>query len=484
MRCLALAQAWQEAGGDAVFAVAEGVPALEGRIVSEDFGIERIGTDPGGAEDIAKTGALARDSGAGWVVVDGYRFGAGFQRALRDAGLKVLFIDDNGHAESYCADIVLNQNVHAAESMYARREPGTRLLLGTRYALLRKEFWSWRGWKRETPDVARKVLVTLGGSDPDNVTTKVVRALGPVDIEGLEAVVVVGGGNPHLDEITSAAAASRARVRVERIVTNMPELMAWADVAVSAAGSTVWELAFMGLPTVLLVLAENQARSAGALGKDEVAVDLGRAQEATEDGIARAVADLLSRRHVRERLCTNGKDLVDGLGAERVVESTRERRLGLRPAREEDRSLLWEWANDPQVRRASFSSEPIRWEEHVGWFRSKMDDANCTMLIVTDAEQRPVGQVRLEVNHEQAVVSVSIDREHRGKGLGSEAIHVACREVLAARGIEKAHAYVKRDNTASIRSFQRAGFASAGPVVVDGCDAVHLILGIEGGERR
>ena len=132
--------------------------------------------------------------------------------------------------------------------MYANREAHTRLLLGTRYVLLRREFWPWRGWRREIPAVARKVLVTLGGGDPDNVTLKVIRALAQVEIEGLEAVVVVGPANPHLEELQAAVKDTPHPIRLESNVTNMPELMAWADVAITAGGSTCWETAFMGLP--------------------------------------------------------------------------------------------------------------------------------------------------------------------------------------------------------------------------------------------
>ena len=98
------------------------------------------------------------------MVVDGYQFDAAYHKTLRDAGRKLLALDDNGDAGYYWADLVLNQNIHAQADWYAHRAPDTRLLLGTRYALLRREFLRWRGWQRDTPETAAKVMVTLAAA--------------------------------------------------------------------------------------------------------------------------------------------------------------------------------------------------------------------------------------------------------------------------------------------------------------------------------
>ena len=197
MRCLALAQAWQDAGGRAAFAMAMATPAVEERLRRESIEVVRLNAEPGSADDAKETIALAREKQASWVVVDGYGFGADYQAALKGAGMKVLFIDDNGHAEHYPADLVLNQNAHANEALYRNRESSTRMLLGPRYALLRREFAARRGWKREIPAIARNVLVTMGGSDPDNFTREAVGGVRAVKDESLRIRVLAGGSNPH-----------------------------------------------------------------------------------------------------------------------------------------------------------------------------------------------------------------------------------------------------------------------------------------------
>ena len=112
--------------------------------------------------------------------MDGYRFDSEYQRNLKNAGLKLLFVDDLGQCEHYFADLVLDQNVHASEKMYQRREPYTRLLLGSGYAMLRREFQAMREWRREIPAVGRTLLITMGGSDPDNFTLRLIKALAKI----------------------------------------------------------------------------------------------------------------------------------------------------------------------------------------------------------------------------------------------------------------------------------------------------------------
>jgi UDP-2,4-diacetamido-2,4,6-trideoxy-beta-L-altropyranose hydrolase len=476
MRCLALAQAWQDVGGHAVFTVGMTIAALEERLRSEGMEVIRLLVQPGSADDAIQTADSARQMGANWVVVDGYHFGVDYQQTIRDSGLRLLFVDDNGHAEHYYADVVLNQNIHAHEGLYANREPYTRLLLGIRYVLLRREFLKWWGWKREIPEVARKVLVTLGGGDPDNVTFKVLQALQQVAVDGLEAVVVVGGSNPYHEELQSAIRHSPFAIRLERNVTNMPELMAWADVAVSAGGSTCWELAFMGLPNLVLILADNQRPVAERLDTAGVAVNLGWRENLSSAEIAQVLTQLLATARVRMEMSWHGQQLVDGQGVNKVLRYIRGETISLRQVREDDCRLLWEWANDPDVREASFSSESISWEQHVKWFKSKLSDPRCIFYIAMNSDGVPIGQVRYDREGNKAVVSISIDREFRGKGYGSRLIWLASQKLFVILDIDTIHAYVKQGNEASVGAFVKAGYEDIGATTIRGYQAIHLIL--------
>jgi len=324
MRCLALAQSWQDSGGNAVFAMAESTAAIRQRLLPESCAVFTIEGAPGSPEDARALISLAREQGAKWVAVDGYKFNGDYQDALKAAGLKVLFLDDYGHAGHYSADLVLNQNLSADPRLYTHRECNTRLLLGTCYCMLRREFNAWRGWKREIPDAARKILVTVGGSDPDNVTLRVMRAIENIKVPDLDLVVVVGGSNPHLDSVQRAASSFEHKPRVVTNVANMSELMAWADLAISGAGSTCWEMCALGLPALLICVAENQKVSAERLAAAGAARLLDIREPIAVDAITAEVEDLARSRSLRERICRTGCELVDCNGASRVVSVMRD----------------------------------------------------------------------------------------------------------------------------------------------------------------
>ena len=316
MRCLALAQGWAQAGGRVTFVMAGSNPALHARLQREGFAVVDLAVEPGGADDAAATVRCARELPATWIIADGYGFGAGWQKQVRAGGVRLAVLDDYGHAERYFANLILNQNVLVDASWYGRREGSCRLALGPGYALLRREFLAWSGRERLIPVTATKVLVTLGGSDPDNVTQQVLANLRQVP--GIEVVAVVGGGNPHrvaLEALVPEYNATSPWLRLVVDATNMPELMAWADVAVSAGGSTLWELAYMGLPALVLVLADNQVPATRALDAAGIAQWLRSPQE-----LPAALGGLLPDAPRRRGMSDAARKLVDGRGVARVLE--------------------------------------------------------------------------------------------------------------------------------------------------------------------
>lgn len=320
MRMLALAQAWQAAGGTVTLAAHAMLPdTLAARLRAEGAKLYLLDVKVGSRDDATRTVELAQSLGASVVAVDGYHFNAAYQKALKDAELRLLFVDDNGHAQHYYADYVLNQNIHADARLYTNREPDTQLLLGTRYALLRREFWDWRDWVRETPIVVHKLLVTMGGTDPDNVTGKVLAALNAIDTDGLEVTAIIGGSNPHVASLESIAAQSLHKVYIEHNVSSMPRLLAWADMAVSAGGSTTWELAFMGVPAVLVAVADNQVGITQRMNKCGAALSLGWHDDLAEDTVAATVYDLAQDAQRRRVLSEQIRALVDGDGGARVA---------------------------------------------------------------------------------------------------------------------------------------------------------------------
>jgi UDP-2,4-diacetamido-2,4,6-trideoxy-beta-L-altropyranose hydrolase len=476
MRCLALAQAWHDAGGRAIFAMAGPLPSVRERLLHEGVCILGISASAGTEEDAVRTAALAREHAVDWVVVDGYQFGRDYQQTLKAAGFKILFLDDYGHAGHYCADVVLNQNASADERAYESREPYTRLLLGPQYCLVRREFKAWRDWRREIAPAGHRVLVTMGGSDPENFTERAIAALNSIEDDKLEATLVVGGTNARSEFLGEIVAKGKRKISLRRDVSNMAELMAWADVAVSAAGTTCWEMCLMGLPAVLVDLAENQTPVARALDRQGCAMHLGGPSDVSSVMLAETVEKLLSCEKNRRAMSMRCRELVDGRGTTRVVSALRGVRLRLRPAQQNDGRLLWEWANDSHVRSASFSSAPIPWADHVAWFAEKLQQDQCHIFIAEDEKGTPIGQIRFDGRADgDCEVDVSTAKAWRGRGFAATLIRQAVPLVLNAGHCARLHALVKPGNVASVKAFEIAGFKRVGVEQVQGNAAVHLI---------
>ncbi|MFN5862359.1 MAG: glycosyltransferase, partial [Pseudanabaena sp.] len=135
----------------------------------------------------------------------------------------------------------------------------------------------------------------------------------------LDIVVVIGGTNPNYEQLTSFTKNSLLSISLQINVGNMDELMAWADIAIAAGGSTNWELAFMGLPSIVITIADNQKAIAAELDRQGAIINLGWHQDVTIEQIGLVLRELIGDRPKRETMSKKGRELVDGNGAKRVI---------------------------------------------------------------------------------------------------------------------------------------------------------------------
>ena len=132
-----------------------------------------------------------------------------------------------------------------------------------------------------------------------------------------------------------------------------------------------------------------------------------------------------------------------------------------------DAHLYFDWANDPTTRQQSFNSDPISLETHTTWFTRRLTDSNTLMLVVENEAGEAVGQVRFERKPvadmpDEVIISLSVDVHQRGKGLAHQLIEQGCAVCQSHWGDVTVHAYIKPDNRASARAFERAGFTLSG----------------------
>ncbi len=323
MRCLALAHAWQDAGGDVCFVMAGGTAELDERLTSEGVKLTKI-SPRSGEDDAYQTIALAKHIKPIWITIDGYHFNSEYQKKIKKEGFKILVIDDNGMAGPFYADLILNQNIHAQPELYPDRQPSSKLLLGSSYVLLRREFLKKKPLYRTIPEIARNLLLTLGGADAGEIMERIIRDLKRLPVEHLEVSAVAGKTQRTTGIFENALSSHPFVVQLKFNVNNMPELMEWADIAITAAGSTCWELAFMGVPSITLVTAENQCGVAAGLDRAGIFKTLDWWNRLDPQTLSKEVMALILDRKLREEKSLMGKRLVDGSGTVRVLKAMTE----------------------------------------------------------------------------------------------------------------------------------------------------------------
>lgn len=315
MRCLALANAAKESGIATCFVGSVPDPVLQGRITQAGHALRLLAGPT--ATDRWLEGLPRRDED--WVVLDGYAFDARDHAAIREKRLRLMVIDDMNAIDIYHCEIVLNQNFYG-KSLHYIREAGTALLLGPQYALLRGEFLRYEPVRQSKQ--TRRILVSLGGADPAGVGLLVLQGLACVADMLLEVLFIAGSSNTHVDQIVAEAEAVRQAghaVEILAFTNDMPAAMAWADIGIIAAGSTSLEIAYMGLPCLVLTLADNQLAVAQAMAEEGVGEVLGWYEQVTPQRIADGVVALFGNPQRRREMTARGQRLVDGAGARRVV---------------------------------------------------------------------------------------------------------------------------------------------------------------------
>jgi UDP-2,4-diacetamido-2,4,6-trideoxy-beta-L-altropyranose hydrolase len=322
MRCLALAQNWYDQGGKVIFISHCENELLLQKIHHEGFMFAPLDYACPDPDDLKSTIEIFRkSSNAGqkdWFVLDGYHFTTDYQKAIYDTGQSLLVIDDMNHLDHYYADIIVNQNNNAQMQTYNCPED-TILLKGTSYVFLRREFQEYRNIKRTIPKYVRKILVSLGGADPDNVTLKVIQALHLLGELEIEITIVVGPTNANKEQLQSTLESYELNYNLLISPPNMVDLMADSDLAISAGGGTYWELAYMGVPCIMIILAENQRAVAEELGKSGIVCNLGWHNSLTAEEIAQSVYSLVVSYQTRYDMFNKGKAIIDGCGVELTV---------------------------------------------------------------------------------------------------------------------------------------------------------------------
>ncbi len=257
-----------------------------------------------------------------WLIVDHYALDACWEQALAPHYRQLMVIDDLADRPHAC-DLLLDQTFGRDAADYRPLVPAQcQLLCGSSYALLRPEFAALRPYslQRRTQPQLRNLLISMGGVDKDNVTSKILIALraSPLPTD-CQITVVMGTTAPWLAQVQQLAQDMPWPTQVLVGVSNMAQLMADSDLAIGAAGATSWERCGLGLPTIMLVLASNQQQVAQALERGEAARTIQRAQNIASC-LPRLLRELLEQPAALQAMSRCAAKIVDGQGLMSIVD--------------------------------------------------------------------------------------------------------------------------------------------------------------------
>ena len=479
MRCLALAQVLQQRGDRVIFIcrtlpgslldVIEGrghetvaLPAPSAEVAPDELAhASWLGVDWTRDADETSTAIADLTGTADWLVVDHYALDARWEGLLRSRCAQILVIDDLADRPHDC-DLLLDQNLHAdAQARYMGRvAPDCRLLCGPRYVLLRNEFVTARRMIRPRDGAVSRVMVFFGGGDRDNFTGLLIDQLDGWLPSNIQIDVVVGAANPRADLLRKMCA-QRPQFMLHEQVEDMAALLNVTDLAIGAAGGSVWERCCLGVPSIIVSVAANQDAGLRQLGETGVAFvvepqarDPEASALAIADALKFALASPLALRH-QSRLAA---ELIDGQGVARVVRRMWKADLHCRRADTADRDSILAWRNHPAIRRVSRNSVEIDARQHEAWLQAVIANPSVELLICQSREQA-VGVLRYDIHGEAAEVSIYLVPERLGSGLGRDVLAAGEAWLRAERPeVGRIWADVLAGNHGSMQMFRNAGF--------------------------
>lgn len=412
---------------------------------------------------------LSRIAGADIVFIDSYLADLAKYQDIAASVSLIACVDDYKRIR-YPQGVVINGLIYAPQMKYPSGK-GVEYLLGARYAFLRKAFWS--ATVRKTSPEIKNIFMTFGGSDFLNLAPQ---ALSKVIERYPDAgkTIVVSQFYKNIDAVKKAAD-KNTRIVMDATEAEMKRLMLKADVAVSASGQTLSELAVLGVPGVAVCVADNQRHNWKAWTKRGFI-----AAKPNGSSIVKGLSHLRSMT-VRKRVSSQLRKSISASGAFKIVDALlrkanalkikRKRiakRFTVRKVNNSDCRDIWLWRNTMFARRASFQPEAIPYEHHEQWFRGKMNDLKSSLWIVQSGEEK-IGYARHDIDGDKAVNSVLLNPQYYGMGVGATVIRMADETYVKMKGVPRMiFAEIRDHNKASIRAFKAAGYKLNHRIVKNG----------------
>jgi UDP-2,4-diacetamido-2,4,6-trideoxy-beta-L-altropyranose hydrolase len=462
-RCINLAEVLRSRGNEVSFVCrddeAKSFSALEDRLFATVLlPMLSAGEVVNQQEDAQETIQALQGEKPGWLIVDTYTLDKNWERLMRPHVAKIAVIEDLSGRDHDC-DLLIDQNYsERSAASFEKFVPKTcELLLGPRFALIADQFRKLRDLKSKPAPELNRIFVFCGGSDPQNLTQRVIDEISCSELSNVAVDVVVGAQNKTFDR--AAVLKLNANIEIHDASGEFGRIMSIADLAIGAGGTTSWERMCLGVPSIVVSIADNQNSACEKLGRDGLIDYLGRRSSLKSGALRNAVVKAKTNYASLFDQVERGQILVDGRGCERVAEvmcPSDESELAVRLAKPNDCVEFFNWANDPAVREQSLSPSTIQLDDHKKWFLEKISSNTCEIYVM-EAFGLPVGQVRFDLIGDCAEIDYSLDKIARGRGWSPSLLEKSI-EAYRRRQSKPLRAVVKNSNLPSRAVLFKIGF--------------------------
>ncbi|MFO6421851.1 UDP-2,4-diacetamido-2,4,6-trideoxy-beta-L-altropyranose hydrolase [Motilimonas sp. KMU-193] len=412
-------------------------------------------------QDALNTLALIKRITPIWVILDNYQLGSIWQAALGSElpaiNCKLLVIDDLCRPIAY-ADLLLDQSLGRQQQDYTSSVKGCDFAVGINYALLREQFLQRVASAKQKRKslTSRHLLVSIGATDPLQLTLKVLASLNQLPASLFPKVTVILSRHaPHYQQVDQLITSQKLRnISLLSEVEEMAEYMLQADFAIGACGTSSWERACLGLPSICFVVADNQRYLSKALMQYGLCyiADAGITAQALTSQIQQ-----VANSPERLMMSQHGFELVDGKGTQRLaimmLKQSAPGLVSLRPFCSADMEVVYQWQQVPEIRQFARTPRAPSWEEHQAWFKNMLENQDNNYII--EWNRQACGVIRLSATAQpsQWEVSILVALDFHGLGVASKAL-----AALQTKHNVTMIAEISPNNQASIRLFTRAGF--------------------------
>lgn len=384
------------------------------------------------------------------IIADGYHFDSSYQQALKQYEFNLIYIDDLADKHMY-ADIVVNHSPNCFAEDY-KGETYTRYALGTNYAMLRPKFNEAAKAFREIKDI-RNAFICFGGSDQFDLSFKAAKAL--LNINSIKQInIVIGAAYKHLDIIKLAENHQAIKIYQNLNEADLCQVMQLCQIAVAPASTILYEICSIKMPVLSGYYVHNQKNIYKGLSEKGAIAKGGDFTSYEVSDFQKQIEKILNN-DIKAQI-DNQQELFKGNSARYFLGLINSLSISFRKANIEDLMLVYNWSNDKVVRQNSYQTEPIKLEEHKSWFLNKIEDEKSLILIAM-VNNQPSGVVRYEINDENSVVGIVVSKAYRGQGLAPSFLKEAATYYFK-RFDKPIYAYIKKENLASIKSFEKARY--------------------------